>query len=87
MSIELTPKIGSQVGVSSWGCASPSSAHNGCGTIRTMTDMEGKHGSGYLGDGDVKSEEAKEECCRLVTGIDSRRLSWVVRVARFDDTE
>jgi hypothetical protein len=27
-------------------------------------------GSGYLGDGDVKSKEAGEVCCWLVTRID-----------------
>jgi hypothetical protein len=37
MLIWLTPKIGSQVGVSSWGCASLSAAHGGHGTVRTMT--------------------------------------------------
>jgi hypothetical protein len=37
MLIGLTPKIGSQVGVSSWGCASLSVAHSGCRTVRTVT--------------------------------------------------
>jgi hypothetical protein len=36
-------------------------------------DMERRSGSGYLGDGDVKSKEAGEVCCWLVTGIDSQR--------------
>jgi hypothetical protein len=37
-------------------------------------DTEGKSGSGYLGDGDVKSEKAGEVCCWSVTRIDSQRL-------------
>jgi hypothetical protein len=34
-------------------------------------DTEGRMGSGYLGDGEVKSEEAGEVCCWSVTRIDS----------------
>jgi hypothetical protein len=37
-------------------------------------DTKGKSGSGYLGDGDVKSEEARDVCCWSVTGIDSQSL-------------
>jgi hypothetical protein len=42
--------------------------------VMQQADTEGRSGSGYLGDGDVKSKEAGEVCCWLVTGIDSRRL-------------
>jgi hypothetical protein len=41
--------------------------------VMRQTDTEGRSGSGYLGDGDVESEEARDVCCWLVTGIDSRR--------------
>jgi hypothetical protein len=41
--------------------------------VMQQTDMEGRSGSGYLGDGDVKSKEAGEVCCWLVTRIDSQR--------------
>jgi hypothetical protein len=46
----------------------------GDAVVIQQADAEGKSGSGYLGDGDVKSEEAREVCCWLVTGIDSQRL-------------
>jgi hypothetical protein len=38
-----------------------------------QADTEGRSGSGYVGDGDVKSKEAGEVCCWLVIGIDSQR--------------
>jgi hypothetical protein len=45
----------------------------GDAVVIRQVDMEGRSGSGYLGDGGVKSKEAREECCWLVTGIDSWR--------------
>jgi hypothetical protein len=46
----------------------------GDAVVMQQTDTKGKSGSGYLGDGDVKSEEAGEVCCWSVTRIDSRSL-------------
>jgi hypothetical protein len=46
----------------------------GDAVVMQQMDTEGKSGSGYLGDGDVKSKEAGEVCCWSVTGINSRRL-------------
>jgi hypothetical protein len=39
-----------------------------------QADTEGRSGSGYLGDGGVRSEKAREVCCWSVAGIDSWRL-------------
>jgi hypothetical protein len=46
----------------------------GDAVVIQQADMEGRSGSGYLSDGDVKSKEPGEVCCWSVTGIDSRRL-------------
>jgi hypothetical protein len=46
----------------------------GDAAVIRQADTEGRSGSGYLDDGDVKSKKAGEVCCWSVTGIDSWRL-------------
>jgi hypothetical protein len=54
-------------------CLGIGRTEGGDAMVMQQTDAEGRSGSGYLGDGDVKSEEAREVCCWSVTGIDSWR--------------